>query len=343
MLYCSNCGSQIPEGGRFCPVCGMRAPEAPACEPAPEEAVPYTEEVPAADEAAYPEETAYAGEADYSQDAAYAGEADYSQDAPYAGDGFYAEDAPAAGEAPAGSWYQSAEQPQYAPPVEPVYVPTKPSIGGIFDFYRKAFAVLAQKPIKLWGLSLLYLFIAGVISSLGSLVPIITVPIVLLLGLGFTGVLLDGYHGKDVRSEQLFQAFKKDEVVRNGAGMCWMELWTLIWAFVPIMNIIKSYAYSFVPYILLTDKEITATEALRKSMRMTDGYKGKMFGADILLVLGFFVSFIVLVLLARIPYVGFIFGILCFLLYVAFILFAPIFMGLVRTSIFEAVSAVHEE
>ncbi len=256
------------------------------------------------------------------------------------------EQAPAP-EAPAGGWYQSTEPQQEAqaqtPPAAPVFVPAKPSIGGIFDFYRKAFAVLAKKPIRLWGLSLLYVLIAVIISSLGSVVPLISLPIVLLLGLGFTGVLLDGYHGKDVRSEQLFQAFKKDEVVRNGAGVCWMELWTLIWSFVPVMNIIKYYAYSFTPYILLTDKEISATEALRKSMRMTDGYKGKMFGAEILIVVAFMLAIILLALLGSIRYIGWIFMIVLVLLYIAGILFLPIFMGLIRTAFFEEISKVHEE
>ncbi len=245
-------------------------------------------------------------------------------------------------EEPAANWYQSAEQ-QTPPPAAPVYVKTKPAIGGILEFYRKAFNVLKKKPIRLWGLSLLYLLISSLVFSLGSLVPLITIPIVLVLSLGFTGVLLDGYHGKDVRSEQLFQGFRREEVVRNGAGMCWMELWTLIWGFVPIMNIIKYYSYCFVPYILLTDKEITATEALRKSMRMTDGYKGKLFGADVLIVVAFMVALLVLGLLGQIPYVGWIFMIALVLLYIAFILFAPIFMGLVRTAFFEDVSAVHEE
>ncbi|MBR0040482.1 MAG: zinc-ribbon domain-containing protein [Oscillospiraceae bacterium] len=247
-------------------------------------------------------------------------------------------------ESSASGWYQSAEsQQQTPPPVTPVSVPTKPSIGRIFDFYRKAFAVLAQKPIKLWGLSLLYLLIASLISSLGSLVPIITIPIVLVLSLGFTGVLLKGYHGEDVNTKQLFQAFKKEEIVRNGAGMCWMELWTLIWGFVPVMNVIKYYSYSFTPYILLTDKTISATESLKKSMRMTDGYKGKLFGADILIIVCYIVAAIVLVLLGQIPYIGWIFMVAFFLVNVAVFLFLPIFMGLVHTAFFEEIRKVHEE
>lgn len=253
-----------------------------------------------------------------------------------------ASEQPVQQEAPAGGWYQSSEQ-QAVPPAAPAYIKVKPAIGSIFDFYRKAFGVLAKKPVKLWGLSLLYMLIASIISSLGSLVPIITIPIVLLLGLGFTGILLKGYHGEEVRSVQLFQGFEKDQIVRNGAGLCWQELWTLIWAFVPVMNIIKTYAYSFVPYILLTDKDISATEALRKSMRMTDGYKGKMFGADVLVIVGFVVVLLVLALLGQIPYIGWIFMIALFVFYVAFFLFLPLFLGLVHTAFFEDISAVHED
>ena len=109
------------------------------------------------------------------------------------------------------------------------------------------------------------------------------------------------------------------------------------------MHIIKYYSYSFVPYILLTDKEISPTEALRKSMRMTDGYKGKMFGADVLLIVGIWVVMLVLGLLVRIPYVGWIFGIAFFVVYLAICLFGTIFFGLVHTAIFEEIRAAHKE
>lgn len=240
-------------------------------------------------------------------------------------------------------WYEtaSAEQPVYE--AAPVAVNAKPSIGKITDFYRQAFEILKTRPIRLWGISLLYAVIACLIASLGSLVPLISLPIVLVLELGFYGVILDGLHGKDVRSEQLFQGFRKEELLRNAGGMCWMELWTLIWAFVPVMNIIKAYSYCLTPFILLTDKEIAPTEALRKAMRMSDGYKGKMFGADILLIACLWLVMLVLMLLARIPYVGWIFGIALALVYLAFILFFPLFVSLVHGAIFEAISAVHEE
>ena len=284
MPICSNCGNNVPDGSRFCTVCGTPIPAAPRPSVDPN-----------------------------------------------------AQDMGPAPQAPQPEYWQSA--PNYAP----AYSYGRPSIGSVFDIYGKAFGCLAKKPIRLWGLSLLYMVIVSLVSSLGAFVPIITLPITLILSLGFTGVLQDGYHGLDVRSEQLFQGFKKDEVVRNGAGMCWLSLWNMIWSMVPIMNIIKYYSYCFVPYILLTDKEITATEALRKSMRMTNGYKGKMFLADFLIIVGFFVATLVLAFLSRIPYLGILFGLILVLLYIAAILFLPIFCGLVRTAFFNEVNAIYTE
>ena len=304
MLTCSKCGTPLPEDAKFCPVCGAPAPISVDSEVT---AAAPSEESPAVVPLA--EESA----------------------------------APVAAPAAAG-WYQSSgPNDQEVPPAAPSYAAAKPSIGRIFDFYRKAFDILLQKPIRLWGLSLLYVVIGSIISSLGAAIPLISLPIVLLLNLGFTGVLLDGFHGKDVRSEQLFQSFRKDVIVRNGAGVCWKELWTLIWGFVPVMNVIKYYSYCFVPYILLTDAEISPTEALRKSMRMTDGYKGKLFGADILLSLGVVVLIAVLGGLSQIRYIGFIFAIALVLCYLAIILFLPIFTGLVHTAFFEAIKDVHKE
>ncbi len=284
MPICSNCGNNVPDGSRFCTVCGAPIAAAPRSSVDPN-----------------------------------------------------AQDMGPAPQAPQPEYWQSA--PNYAP----AYSYGRPSIGSVFDIYGKAFGCLAKKPIRLWGLSLLYMVIVSMVSSLGAFVPIITLPITLILSLGFTGVLQDGYHGLDVRSEQLFQGFKKDEVVRNGAGMCWQSLWNMIWSLVPIMNIIKYYSYCFVPYILLTDKEITATEALRKSMRMTKGYKGKMFLADLLIGVGLILVFLILILMGRIPYVGVLFIIILFLVIIAVCLFLPIFSGLVRTAFFDEISKIYTE
>ena len=68
-----------------------------------------------------------------------------------------------------------------------------------------------------------------------------------------------------------------------------------------------------------------------------------MFGADILLVVGIWVVMLVLGLLTRIRYIGWIFGIVFFAAYLAVCLFGTIFFGLVHTAIFEKIREVSDD
>lgn len=65
---------------------------------------------------------------------------------------------------------------------------------------------------------------------------------------------------------------------RNVGGMVWMYLFTFLWTllfFIP--GIIKAIAYSMTPYILAEGKNVEPTEAIKISMCMTKGYKGRIF------------------------------------------------------------------
>ena len=65
---------------------------------------------------------------------------------------------------------------------------------------------------------------------------------------------------------------------RNLGGILWMELFTFLWSLLFIIpGIIKALAYFMTPYILAESKNVPATEALKLSMRMTNGYKGEIF------------------------------------------------------------------
>ena len=70
-------------------------------------------------------------------------------------------------------------------------------------------------------------------------------------------------------------------------GMAWMQLWIFLWSLIPIVGIvfgiIRMYEYRFVPYILMTRDDVKPADAIKISKQETMGYKGKMFGADILL------------------------------------------------------------
>ncbi len=58
----------------------------------------------------------------------------------------------------------------------------------------------------------------------------------------------------------------------------WSLLWTFLWSllfFVP--GVIKGLSYSMAPYLVIENPEMTVRQALKKSMEITDGHKGKLF------------------------------------------------------------------
>ena len=65
---------------------------------------------------------------------------------------------------------------------------------------------------------------------------------------------------------------------RSVGGMLWMNLFIFLWSLLLLIpGIVKSLAYFATPYILAEFPHVNATEALKISMRMTDGYKGEIF------------------------------------------------------------------
>ena len=71
-------------------------------------------------------------------------------------------------------------------------------------------------------------------------------------------------------------------------GLAWMYLWIFLWSLIPVVGIvfgvIRAYEYRFTPYILMTRDDVKPTEAIKVSKAETMGYKGKMFGADMLAI-----------------------------------------------------------
>ena len=204
------------------------------------------------------------------------------------------------------------------------------------EAYREAFGVLLKKPFVLWGLSLM----SGLISIITSIfclgLPALGIAIGYLITCGMAKVYLDGLDGKDVQAEQLFAGFSK-HCFRIAGGMAWSALWSLIWSLVPIvgpiLGIIKGYSYRFVPYILITQPEVSATQALKISMQLTNGIKGQMFLADLCLGAGIFVLFLVLTIIGIIPVLG---GLIMFAAIVILIAFLPIFQGLYQAYFYAA-------
>jgi len=201
--------------------------------------------------------------------------------------------------------------------------------------FRKAFQVLMKKPIRLWGISLMNTLLVF-LACLFGLVPLIWIPIVITLSAGMQMVYLDGYRGKDVDCNQLFKGFSNFKKVCGGMG--WMMLWTLIWGLIPIVGFvfacIKNYAYCFTPYILMSDDEVSAVDAIKVSSEQTRGYKGKIFLADLIVYGAIFVVTFVLGLLSAIPYIGILFGLILFLFGIVAGALCPLFCGLIRAAFY---------
>ena len=205
------------------------------------------------------------------------------------------------------------------------------------EAYKKALSVIVKKPIVLWGLSLL----SGLISVLAVIftLPILGLGVIVcyVITCGMAKVYIDGLNGKEVNSDQIFAGFNKG-FLRIAGGMAWVDLWLLIWCLIPIAGpfiaIVKAYSYKFVPYILITQPEVKATEAIRISMEMTKGKKGQMFLADLCFVGGYYVLILVLSIFGMIPIIGTLFQLVYAIVVIVFALFSSIFVGLYGASFY---------
>lgn len=206
----------------------------------------------------------------------------------------------------------------------------------VSSIYTRTLNILSKLPFKLWGLSLLSGLLSIIVLIFGVL-PIITIPVISVLNAGMIAVYFAAYNGHDVSSEQLLGTFKNFKHV--AAGMCWMQLWIVLWALIPVAGpfiaIYKAISYAFTPYILNEEKEVGALDALKKSMKDTKGYKLNMFIAVALPVAAYLVVTIILSLLGMIPYVGVFFNIVAAIVSIAYSLIAPMFFGLVDAGFYE--------
>lgn len=211
--------------------------------------------------------------------------------------------------------------------------------------YSKVLSVLRNRPAKVWGVTLFYGLIASLASLLGVL-PIITIPVAYVLSTTLSMALLEKYrNGTDPKCKDAFVNFTKERFLHIAGANAYAELWVFIWCLIPVIGpvfaIIRSYEYAFVPFLSVEEPDIRATEVKDRSAQMTNGYKGKMFLAD-LIVVGIFmvVSMLLMFLASRVA--GF-FAFLYLLWLLAFCLIGPLFMGMVHAAFYEEVSTMTEE
>lgn len=212
----------------------------------------------------------------------------------------------------------------------------------VMQIYKEALAKLMEKPLRLWGISLLYVFLCGVVQLLFGLIPGVSIAMCLLLETAMTLIFLRGFRGEEIATLQLFDCFRDWATAKRVlGGMGWMLLWVFLWSLIPIVGpvfgIIRAYEYRLTPYILMQEPEVKATEAIKLSKERTVGWKGKMFLADILVIVAFWLAMLILGSLAAVRYIGWIFGLAAFLLFVFFTLFITLFIGLVQSAFYEKI------
>ena len=213
----------------------------------------------------------------------------------------------------------------------------------IFTIYKRALAVLMKKPLALWGVSLLHVILSSVVTAMFGVIPGLALGINLLLSTSMTMIFLHGYRGEGAHVVNLFDCFKDGATAKRVlAGMLWMLLWIFLWSLIPfvgpIIAIIRVYEYRLTPYILVTEPEISATEAIKESSKRTHGWKGKMFLSDILLplIVGFIT--LILTLLSLIPFIGVLFGLILFIFIVCCCALYPLYFGLIQAAYYDEIT-----
>lgn len=199
--------------------------------------------------------------------------------------------------------------------------------------YLAALKVLLKKPVMLWGLSLLLALLSGIGALLTASVPVACYIVGYLFALGGIKLYMDGLKGKEVNSKQLFAAFNRN-FIKSAGAMAWKDLWSFIWGFVPVYGVIKHLSYRFVPYIINARPDISSFDALKLSMKLTQGKKLQLWLADLVYFAVVFSLLLVFGLLAIVPYIGFFFLLHFLVILIVVVLFSNIFTGLYRAAFF---------
>ena len=201
---------------------------------------------------------------------------------------------------------------------------------------------LFSKPILLWGLSLLGVILKFCANILCSIPVIFGLSVSETLSAGMDCVFLDAYNGKNVNSKQIFAGFSSGKsFFRVAGGMLWKSLWLIIWGLLLIIPpvgigvlIYKGLSYSFTPYILLKKQDLSPLDALKRSMQLTKGYKGKIFVTYLLVAAAFLLIALISFLFGLIPYVG---PVITVLISIVVAVLSPLFFGVLRAAMFTEV------
>jgi len=119
------------------------------------------------------------------------------------------------------------------------------------------------------------------IAMITSLISLSATVLSIVLAVNLNGFYVKIYYGQQAKATEPFSVIAVN-FGRKLGGMLWMSLWIYLWTLVGIFTlfiptILKTLSYSMTPYILASNPNVSATNALSLSIRMTKGHRGKIF------------------------------------------------------------------
>jgi uncharacterized membrane protein len=117
--------------------------------------------------------------------------------------------------------------------------------------------------------------------------------------LGLSKIALSLTHGQSPVPSDIFYAYRDPQLMWTAVRLIFLQaIYTFLWSLLLLIpGIVKAYAYSQSFTVLADHPEMTASECIRESMRLTDGHKFDLFVLNL--------SFILWGLVSAVPIVGY--------------------------------------
>ena len=127
------------------------------------------------------------------------------------------------------------------------------------------------------GITVVFWLISGVSGLAGYGIPAIFITFPLTFGLAIT-FLQFVRDGKPLDVGSIFAGFKSPFYWKGVGVYLLIYIYTLLWSLLLVVpGVIKFLSYSLAPYILADEPELTAEQAICKSMIMMEGHKTQLF------------------------------------------------------------------
>ena len=107
-----------------------------------------------------------------------------------------------------------------------------------------------------------------------------TVPLFFACVLSFLAFVKDE---KPINYKDIFQGFNQKYYLKSISVYVLVLVYTVLWTFLLIVpGIIKGLSYSLAPFIIAENPELSAEEAIQRSMKMMNGHKMELFLLNLL-------------------------------------------------------------